>query len=67
MYISELSLENFRSFKEKKTINFHEGINVIIGHNNAGKTTVIKALELLFDIKKSKRLSIDDFNKNTFQ
>ncbi|EWG09374.1 ATP-dependent nuclease [Cytobacillus firmus] len=65
MYISELSLENFRSFKEKKTINFHEGINVIIGHNNAGKTTVIKALELLFDIKKSKRLSIDDFNKNT--
>ncbi|MGM0877735.1 MAG: AAA family ATPase [Bacillota bacterium] len=47
MYISNLSLENFRSFKEKKTINFHEGINVIIGHNNAGKTTVIKASEYI--------------------
>lgn len=46
-------------------IEFHEGINVIIGQNNAGKTTVIKALELLFNNKKNKRLSIDDFNRNT--
>lgn len=65
MYISELSLENFRAFDEKTTIIFHEGTNVIIGHNNAGKTTVIKALQLLFDNQKSKRLSIDDFNQNT--
>ncbi|MGH1160294.1 ATP-dependent nuclease [Bacillus mycoides] len=65
MYISELTLANFRSFKEEKTINFHEGTNVIIGHNNAGKTTIIKALEILFNSKKTKKLSIDDFNKNT--
>lgn len=63
MYISELTLNNFRTFKNETTIHFHEGANVIIGHNNAGKTTVIKALELLFS-EKSKRLSIDDFNKS---
>ncbi|MDM5264829.1 ATP-dependent nuclease [Bacillus wiedmannii] len=64
MYISHLTLKNFRTFQDETTIQFHEGTNVIIGHNNAGKTTIIKALELLFDSKKSKRLSIDDFNKN---
>lgn len=63
MYISELILENFRGFKGNKSIQFCEGTNVIIGPNNAGKTSIIKALELLFD-KKSKRLSIDDFNKS---
>ncbi|WP_368495242.1 ATP-dependent endonuclease [Bacillus thuringiensis] len=65
MYISRLTLKNFRTFKNETTVQFHEGTNVIVGHNNAGKTTIIKALELLFDANKSKRLSIDDFNKNT--
>lgn len=64
MYISELKLINFRGFKDSTTIFFTEGTNVIIGHNNSGKTTVIKALELLFDTVKNKRLCIDDFNKN---
>lgn len=63
MYISKLILEGFRGFKNKQIIEFHEGINVIIGHNNSGKTTVIKALELLFGEKSNKQLSIDDFNK----
>lgn len=65
MYIAELLIENFRSFKNQTKIEFHEGINVIIGQNNAGKTTVIKALELLFSNSKSKRLLIDDFNRDT--
>ena len=64
MYISELILENFRGFKDKKSIFFNEGTNIIIGHNNAGKTSIIKALELVFGDGKSKSLSIDDFNKN---
>jgi predicted ATP-dependent endonuclease of OLD family len=37
---------------------------VIIGHNNAGKTNLIKALSLVIDTQKSKRLEVDDFNKN---
>jgi len=64
MYISELTLKNFRSFKNETTINFHEGVNVIIGQNNAGKTTLLQALRLLFS-SGSKKLSIDDFNKDT--
>lgn len=65
MYIQELSLTNFRGFKSDTQIQFTNGINVIVGANNSGKTTIIKALELLFSEGTSKRLSINDFNHNT--
>ena len=64
MYISEIEIEGLRGFKTSTKIKFIEGINVIIGHNNSGKTTILKALDLVFG-KSSKQLSIDEFNKNT--
>lgn len=62
MYISKIQIYNFRSFKGLVEIYFHEGINVIIGANNSGKSNLLKALSLIFD-DKNKRLTIDDFNK----
>jgi len=64
MYISELHLENYRIFKEKTKIKFNEGINVLIGQDNSGKTTLIKALSILFDHNSSKSMNINDFSKN---
>lgn len=63
MYISQIEIKNFRNFKECE-IEFNEGVNVIIGHNNAGKTNLLKALSLVIDYKASKRLETDDFNKS---
>lgn len=63
MYISSIEIKNFRNFK-KNTINFNDGVNVIIGHNNAGKTNLVKALSLILDSNSSKRLDVDDFNKH---
>lgn len=63
MYISKILIRNFRNFKNKE-IEFNDGINVIIGHNNAGKTNLIKALSLVIDTQNPKRLEVDDFNKN---
>lgn len=63
MHISKLKINNFRIFHDKE-IEFNEKINVIIGPNNSGKSTVITALQILFDKSKRKRLDIGDFNKN---
>lgn len=63
MYISKIQINNFRNFKNKE-IEFNDGVNVIIGHNNAGKTNLIKALSLVIDSTNSKRLEVDDFHKN---
>lgn len=62
MFIKNLVIENFRGFKTKTSIEFQDGINVLIGANNAGKTTILKALELLFSSENSKKLKIEDFN-----
>lgn len=62
MYISKIRINNFRNFTEQD-IKFKEGINVIIGHNNAGKTNLLKAIALVLDFQGLRRLSIDDFNK----
>jgi len=62
MYIAQITIENFSNFK-KTEIEFNDGVNVIIGANNAGKTNLIKALSMPIDCQGSKRLGIDDFNK----
>jgi predicted ATP-dependent endonuclease of OLD family len=65
MYISEIIIDNFRNFKGSNRIEFNEGVNVLIGHNNSGKSNLIKALGLVLSFDSSKRLDVDDFNKNT--
>lgn len=42
----------------------NDGINVIIGPNNSGKTNLLKALSLVIDYQGSKRLDVEDLNKN---
>ena len=64
MFIKELHIENFRGFKNKTVVEFQEGLNVLIGPNNGGKTTILKALELLFSFGSNKKLKIEDFHQN---
>lgn len=64
MFISKIKIEGFRNFKSREIL-FNDGINVITGHNNAGKTNLFKAIALVIDNQTSKRSFIDDFNKET--
>lgn len=64
MYISKISIKGFRNFPDN-TIEFNDGVNVIIGHNNAGKTSLLKALGLIIDNDGARRLEIDDFSKQS--
>lgn len=63
MYISKIHINGFRNFKNSDVV-FNDGVNVIIGHNNAGKSNLIKSLSLVVDVQGSKRLDVDDFNKH---
>ncbi|MES2042032.1 MAG: AAA family ATPase [Pseudomonadota bacterium] len=46
MRVRLLHMEGFRSFRDPQSMSFNN-INVIVGHNNAGKSSVIRALHLL--------------------
>ena len=74
MYISKIEIQNFRNFSSQidkdgkargRIVEFNDSINVVIGHNNSGKSNLIKALGLVLNYGGSKKLDIDDFNKNT--
>jgi len=62
MYISKININNFRNYQDSEIV-FNDGSNVIIGHNNAGKSNLIKALSIVLDSQAVKQLDVDDFNK----
>ena len=65
MYISKISLINYRNFSNA-IFNFNKGINTIIGENGSGKTNVFKAIRLLLEdasLQFAYKLNEGDFNR----
>lgn len=62
MYISKIKIINYKCFSETE-VEFKEGLNVILGHNNGGKSTLLEAISLVIDTEKSKRLTAWDFHQ----
>ena len=57
--LKSIKIKNFRSLKDFE-MEFNKGLNVIIGENDAGKTSLIDSLKILFS---KKRIDINDFNE----
>lgn len=48
MHITNLKIKNFRAIEDLE-LNLNKGLNVLIGENNSGKTSIIDLLRLVFD------------------
>jgi predicted ATPase len=46
MYLSKIRVIDYKSFRDSGDIEFKPGINLIVGQNNSGKTTLLEALEI---------------------
>lgn len=46
MKIEKINIENFKCFKGKFTLEFTDGINIVVGNNEAGKSTILEAIHL---------------------
>jgi putative ATP-dependent endonuclease of OLD family len=70
MYLSELKLWNFRkygidgdSFHDSKpglTVRFQDGVNVLIGENNSGKTTIVDAIRYILKTQSGEPIYVDE-------
>jgi putative ATP-dependent endonuclease of OLD family len=50
MYIKHMKIKGFKKFKDF-TIDFKEHINVLIGENEAGKSTILEAIDIVLNQK----------------
>ena len=56
MILEKLIIENFKGIKSA-SIEFSKNINIIIGKNNTGKTSILEALSLLFSSRYNQYVS----------
>lgn len=63
MRIKAVRLENFRGYETETTIEFTD-LNVIVGKNDIGKSTILEALDIFFNENKGViKIDKDDINK----
>ncbi|WKF85917.1 ATP-dependent nuclease [Lacticaseibacillus pantheris] len=66
MFLKNIQLYNFRKFmsqtdeKPGLTIDFHPGLNIMVGENDSGKTAVIDAIKMLLGTISEDRTNIQD-------
>ncbi|MBD3339211.1 MAG: AAA family ATPase [Candidatus Lokiarchaeota archaeon] len=54
MYLKSFVIKNFRCIKDL-TLDFNDGLNILIGENNSGKTSILDALRICFSYGNQRR------------
>ncbi|EXM37529.1 recombinase RecF [Ruminococcus albus SY3] len=47
MYLSKISIKNFRMFSDAVEVSFSNGLNLLVGENGSGKSSVVDAIRAL--------------------
>jgi len=64
--MNKIGFKNFRKFAEFKPLEYG-GITFLVGRNNAGKSTLVKALLLIIDYLKADKINTFSFNQNNIE
>ncbi|HEJ8101154.1 TPA: AAA family ATPase [Serratia marcescens] len=71
MHVKSIKLTNFKKFKDEH-LEFNDDVNIFVGDNNAGKSTILEALEVVLNYNYRGRpfnteFTPDIFNKDAVQ
>ena len=55
MHIESVALTNYKSFLERQILNLEPGFNLLVGTNNAGKTSVLNVLDMDINLNEPHR------------
>lgn len=48
MHVKSIKLINFKKFRDEH-LEFNDDVNIFVGDNNAGKSTILEALEIVLN------------------
>lgn len=65
MHVKSIRLINFKKFRDQ-LIDFNEDVNIFVGDNNAGKSTILEALEIVLNYNHRGRPFIGEFSPDLF-
>ncbi|CAM4044167.1 AAA family ATPase [Cohnella lubricantis] len=60
MYISRLNISGYKNCKENSEVRLNKGLNVLVGENGSGKTTIVNALRLILRENEFSYMNIDE-------
>lgn len=66
MQLTKLEVKGFKSFGDKITINFNEGVTAIVGPNGCGKSNVVDALRWVLGEQSTRMLRSDKMENIIF-
>lgn len=60
VYISRINITGYKNTKEESVIKLHKGLNILVGENGSGKTTIVNGLRLLLRENEFSYMNIDE-------
>jgi len=63
--IRRIHIQNYRTFK-RLDLKLQDGLNIIVGNNEAGKSTLLEAISLVLNGRINGRFIVDEFNPYWF-
>ncbi|KFF00735.1 DNA recombinase [Chryseobacterium formosense] len=66
MYISKVIISNFKSYRKPFCLELEKGLNILVGNNETGKSTILEAIHLALSGLSNGRYFINDLSEYFF-